>query len=469
MATAVIPTNPFRLGESHRNSGLGATVLYKGKEFKVRQSDLYVLGYIGASPSEMTQYYADIERAQQGDKVAQERLWALEEFANFISDGKFKNYTRLNMELIDRKTLSALAALSIGSGIRLRHEDPDPNRTAFYRDFGRIIHCRSFRNLAGKTQVFAFPSNPTTHTRLFHSIKVAQLAESIGQALGLNINLIWAIGLAHDLGHTPFGHAGEEPLQELGQKYFGKDYVFKHNRQSVRLLMELEKYWKDYDGLNMHLLILDGVLRHNGEDEEYVLTPRESELYRNYMKSVREGKPIDISPEQFMQLLDLSHDDTTPLTYEGCLVRLCDRIAYIPVDLEDAIMNGFLVEEHLPDKERRILNKIRYILGQTTSKMFNTMIIDVINKSRELGTIAMSERIGNAMVALQKFNYRNICFRPEKKEFEARIPFYFRNLFKHYLKIENLSPQQAIDKIATMTDQQVVNDFDKHFGLVGYI
>lgn len=461
--TKITLNKTYRLGEGYRGKGIGA-VIPNGNSgtLTVRLADIHYLGRMGwnLSASQTDTYLADIVAARNNNKEAKERLKAL----NYIAS-KFLTDNRKQIEGMESELLSPLASKSIGAGIRIHSEEADHYRTPYYRDLGRIIHSVAFRNLAGKTQVFAYPKSPSIHTRLFHSLKVAQLAESIGSALGLNIDLIWAIGLGHDLGHAPFGHPGEAALNEISLRELKRP--FKHNIQSLRVCRELEKYFSEPDkkGLNLTLEVLDGILHHYGEGDEYVLFPRQEQSYCDLKNTTIETQPDLFTREEerrekIKKILDHEKAKDPPLTYEACVIRLADRIAYLPVDLEDALTHGFVKEEDLLRKEREQLNGIRAVLGKTPRKMFDVLITNVIEESRRTGKIAMSERVGEALNDLQKFNYAIIYMNRTKLLFEENIPRMFETLFDYYIDVEGLSSQQAIDKIASMTDLQVDKEID---------
>jgi len=365
----------------------------------------------------------------------------------------FRTLNRQQIEKLERRLMAPAASKSRGAGNRIVPENPDPYRTAYYRDLGRIIHSVAFRNLAGKTQVFPFPKSPSVHTRAFHSMKVAQLGESIGSALGLNTTLIWAIGLGHDLGHSPFGHAGEVALNTIVQREMGDKYFFKHNVQSLRVVTELEKYFMEQKGLNLTLEVMDGILHHWGEGGEYHLVPRVEVTYQKYLKG------STITSDEIKQLLDPGKAKQMPLTYEGCVIRLSDRISYLPVDLEDALVHNFIREEKLPTPQRKLLNQVRKVLGVAPRDMYNTLITDTIEASRKEGQIAMSDKVGEAMNALQKFNYQNIYLGADRASVDEKIPFIFEKIFEHFTQIDGNSTQAAIDRIASLTDRQAITQF----------
>jgi len=468
----------YRLGLFFRGRGIGAIIpLGERKKLKIRLADIHYFGQekLDINSAQVRAYLNDIMAARKGNREAANRLQLLAK-----ASATFCIYNREEQERLEENTLSFWASKSRGAGNRLEPEEPDPYRTAYYRDLGRIVHSVAFRNLAGKTQVFAFPKSPSIHTRAFHSIKVAQLAESIGQALGLNTTLIWAIGLGHDLGHSPFGHPGEKVLDDISHRVLDnvsekellehkKDHNsypkfqhhFRHNIQSFRIASELEKYLPNRSGLNLTLEVLDGILHHWGEGNEYVLAPRFSPIYEKFLKERTRYREITLTKEEITSLLNPQEDRAFPLTYEGCVVRLADRIAYLPVDLEDALTHGFIREEALLEEERKKLKEIRSILGKTPREMFNTLVTNTIETSRKIGKIAMSDTIGRAMNLLQEFNYKNIYLHSDKLAFEEKIPFIFETLFKYYTEVMGMPPREAIDQIASLTDRQVLSEFQR--------
>lgn len=452
---------PFRHGKEYINSGIGTVVPFNNQNLKVRTADILYLGTLGPNFSnlEAQKHFTEIVTARAGDQFAIAGLKCVEQFVadSLMHRPGFACDNREQIEFKEKMTLAAHASRSVGAGNRIRPEEPDPYRTAYYRDLGRILHCFSVRRLVGKTQNLFTPISPTIHTRLFHSIKVAQLGESIGKGLGLNTDLIWAIGIGHDLGHAPFGHTGEMVLTEIGKKAFtDKNYQFKHNVHGARLVMELEKYFKDELGLNLTLEVIDGILHHNGESDEYILSPRDDLFYHQYLKT---GKPLD--PVTIRHLLDPRYEREAPLTWCGCVIRLADKIAYLPVDLEDALMSGLIREEDLLLEHRKLLTDIRRILGYSPSEMFGTMVSDVIETSRATGRIAMSERVAKAMLMLKKFDYEVIIAHPEKQEYESEVPGILEKLFHQFHNIEGEDIQTAIDHIASMTDQEAINRYTK--------
>ena len=251
---------------------------------------------------------------------------------------------REEMECLERTYMSPYATLSENSRGRDREEPECDIRPVFQRDRDRILHCKSFRRLKHKTQVFLSPQGDHYRTRLTHALEVSQNARTIAKALRLNESLVEAIALGHDLGHTPFGHAGEGMLNELCNG------GFKHNEQSVRIVEKLEKNGK---GLNLTWEVRDGILNHQ--------------------------------------------TSLMPSTLEGKIVRLSDKIAYINHDIDDAIRAHVLLEDDIPEEYRKIL-------GFDTRERLNTLIHDIIDHSRNRNDIYMSPEVAGAMQGLRQLS-----------------------------------------------------------------
>ena len=267
---------------------------------------------------------------------------------------------RENLERMEEISLSPFATLSVNSRGRDREEPQCDIRPVFQRDRDRILHCKSFRRLKHKTQVFLSPKGDHYRTRLTHTLEVSQNARTIAKALRLNEDLVEAIALGHDLGHTPFGHAGERILNELC------DEGYRHNEQSVRIVEKLEK---DGKGLNLTWEVRDGILNHQ--------------------------------------------TSMMPHTLEGKIVRLSDKIAYINHDIDDAIRAKVMSEEDIP-------LEIRKVLGMTTKERLNTLIHNIIMNSMGKNDIVMSEEIGGAMQDLRKFMFQKVYTNPAAKGEEAK-------------------------------------------------
>jgi dGTPase len=259
-----------------------------------------------------------------------------------------------------------------------REPEPDsPLRTPFQRDRDRIVHSKAFRRLKHKTQVFIAPEGDHYRTRLTHTLETCCIARTVARALGLNEDLTEAIGLGHDLGHPPFGHIGEEALDEALRER-GAD-GFRHNRQSLRVVDVLER---DGRGLNLTEPVRDGILNHTGSRR--------------------------------------------PATLEGRIVRLVDRVAYINHDIDDAVRAGIIAEDDLPAAEIELL-------GPTGSARIDTLVRDIVATSRERGDIAQSEEVGGAMLRLRKFMFDRVYLGPEARGEHDRVRRTVIGLFDHYL------------------------------------
>lgn len=325
---------------------------------------------------------------------------------------------REELEKIEDMVLSPYAAHSSKSMGREKDEDKCPMRTEYQRDRDRIIHCKAFRRLKHKTQVFLAPEGDHYRTRLTHTLEVSQIARSISKALRLNEDLTEAIALGHDLGHTPFGHAGERALNRVCK------YGFTHYEQSVRIVSILEK---SGDGLNLTKEVIDGILNHRTS-----------------------GKPS---------------------TLEGKVVRLADKIAYINHDIDDAIRAGILSESDIPVYYRDVL-------GTSTKMRLNTLISDIVDNSIDKDDIIMSEEIDKAMKGIREFMFGNVYINPIAKGQESKAEQMITSLYEHYLEhtdklpgeflyfINELheSPERVVcDYIAGMSDQYSVTKFEEEF------
>src|SRR3954463_8886487 len=247
----------------------------------------------------------------------------------------------------EQRWLSPLAVRSYETRGRNLPEEECRVRTPFQRDRDRIVHSKAFRRLRHKTQVFIDPEGDHFRTRLTHTIETTGIARTVARALRLNEDLVEAMGLGHDLGHPPFGHAGEEALDELLRERFGRG--FRHNEHSLRVVEQLER---DGRGLNLTWVVRDGILKHTGAVE--------------------------------------------PETLEGKIVRIVDRVAYINHDIDDALRAGVLGADDLPQDEIAVL-------GDTGSRRIDTLVHDLVETSSEAGDILQSDEIGSAMLSLRSF------------------------------------------------------------------
>ncbi len=259
-------------------------------------------------------------------------------------------------------------------------EEPDsPVRTPFQRDRDRIVHSKAFRRLKHKTQVFVAPEGDHYRTRLTHTLEACGIARTVARALGLNEDLTEAIGLGHDLGHPPFGHAGEEAL-DAALSVERCDAGFKHNEHSLRVVEVLER---DGRGLNLTEQVRDGILNHTGSRK--------------------------------------------PATLEGRIVKLVDRVAYINHDIDDALRAGILRTEDLPAAEIELL-------GATGSARIDTLVRDIVERSQAAGDIVQSEEIGGAMLRLRKFMFDRVYLGPLARSEHDRVHRVMRGLFDHYME-----------------------------------
>lgn len=338
------------------------------------------------------------------------------------------------------------------------HPIDDDIRAPFFRDVDRIIHALSYTRYADKTQVYSFKQNDHISERMLHVQLVSKVARTIGRALNLNCDLIEAIALGHDVGHTPLGHTGEALLNEISLRELGE--YFAHNIQGVRHYMEVENHG---EGLNLSVQVLDGIMCHNGEMLSNVYTPvakTKEEFLREYQ-------------EAYHDLKASSHNH--PMTLEGCVVRISDIIGYIGRDIEDAIELGLFERSELP-------KEITEVLGNTNSDIMNTIILDIIENSLDKPYIALSERVYRALFALKKFNGENIYSKSMTKEdieyyrsgmnqlyhiylddikanrIESVIYTVFLNSQSpRYLKVTD-ARRKVIDFIAGMTDDMFIRE-----------
>lgn len=325
---------------------------------------------------------------------------------------------REEQEKREHLILSPYASFSDQSRGRDREEEQCPMRTIYQRDRDRIIHCKAFRRLKHKTQVFLAPEGDHYRTRLTHTLEVAQIARSIARALNLNEDLTEAIALGHDLGHTPFGHAGERTLNSLCPMGFA------HYKQSIRVVELLEK---DRKGLNLTWEVRDGIVNHRTSGN--------------------------------------------PSTLEGKAVRLSDKIAYINHDIDDGIRAGILKESDIP-------SEYTYVLGNSTKERLNTMISDIVVNSLGKNDIVMSEPVHKAMTDLRKFMFESLYLNPTAKSEEAKADKLITELYRYYVASTDKLPdtykrfitefderpeQVVCDYIAGMSDQYSISKFQEIF------
>ena len=321
---------------------------------------------------------------------------------------------RTETEELEKKLLSPYACYAADTKGRCVPEEECDIRTAFQRDRDRIIHSKAFRRLKDKTQVFLSPQGDHYRTRLIHTLEVSQIARTIGKALRLNEDLIEAIALGHDLGHTPFGHAGERALDACCP--FG----FHHHEQSLRVVDVLEK---DGRGLNLTAEVRDGILNHKTAGH--------------------------------------------PATLEGMAVRLADKFAYIHHDLDDGERAGIIREEMLPDD-------LKELLGNTPKKILNTFIHDTIRASYEKNEVVMTPVIGDAMMRLRTFMFENLYTNTTAKKEEGKASAMLQELYAFFLRhpeemhgyfaamIAAGEPLERVvcDYISGMTDQFSIDTYN---------
>lgn len=324
--------------------------------------------------------------------------------------------------LAKEKFLSEYACPS-KEAIRFKNIEKDM-RPPFYRDIDRIIHSLSYTRYIDKTQVFSFKENDHISKRMVHVQLVSKVARTIGRALGLNEDLIEAIALGHDIGHTPIGHQGEFILDELSQKYLNER--FSHNLQSVRTLMYVEN---NGEGCNLSIQVLDGIMCHNGEMPSNIYEPKKK------------------TKEEFLEEYNEAYVDSVilkklcPMTLEGCVVRISDIIAYLGRDIEDAIQIGMLKRSDIP-------KDITKVLGDNNHDIVNNLITDVIINSLDKPYIKMSNEVFNALFKLKKFNSDNIYKKANTKEELDLYKKKIYHLFDEYMNdIKNDNKDSLIYKV----------------------
>lgn len=321
------------------------------------------------------------------------------------------------------EALSQYATKSIDA-IRL-HELADPDmRSNFFRDSDRIVNSTAYFRYMDKTQVFAYNENDHISRRMTHVQLVSKIARTIGRALNLNEDLIEAISLGHDLGHTPLGHEGEYILDEISKRELGERFA--HNIQSVRQCMHVERSGQ---GLNLSIQVLDGIMCHNGEILSNIYIPMNKtldEFLEEYQKSY-----IDLETTKKCR----------PMTLEGCIVRISDIIGYIGRDIEDAIMLGTINRDEIPQN-------ISDVLGTTNKSIINTIILDIIKESIDKPYIKMSEEVYKALFDLKKFNATHIYSKSMNQQDKEYYRLGMNKLFSDYLNdIENNRTETLIYKI----------------------
>jgi dGTPase len=321
---------------------------------------------------------------------------------------------REEIERREAEWLSPYASRSGESRGRERDENPDPIRTCFMRDRDRIIHSKTFRRLKHKTQVFLAPEGDHYRTRLTHTLEVSQISRTIARALRLNEDLTEAIALGHDLGHTPFGHMGEEAFRELTPT------PFHHNEQSLRVVEKLEYNGK---GLNLTWEVRDGILNHTGPG--------------------------------------------LPATLEGRVVRIADRIAYVNHDIDDAIRAGILRESELPPSTLEIM-------GRSHNKRIDTLVKDMVVESREKDDIHLSPAVAAALNELRDYLFDRVYIGSVAKQEEDKAILVLSSLFRFYHEHPEEMPVEfrgggedlrvrVCDYVAGMTDRYAMRKYHENF------
>ncbi len=327
-------------------------------------------------------------------------------------------------------------------------EAPDP-RSPFALDRDRILYSGAFRRYAGKTQVIYFASvlDEMLTSRIIHTLSVSQVARTIGKFLRLNQELIDAIALSHDLGHSPFGHDGEKFLSEICEEHGIGQYH--HHIQSLHIVDRVAKRGR---GLNLTFQVRDGILSHDGEVHNQQLVPQRNKTEEDLQQYIRRKKAGE-------------NVEMMPATMEGCVMRISDTIAYIGQDIEDAIRIGIIKREDIP-------KDLQEKLGRTNGEIMDVLIKDVIYNSFEKPYVCFSEEISNALLQLKRFNYEKIYYNPRIKRDHDKIQRGFRILFDHFLNdLKNNRKESRIftDFLATKVPEywETTNDAEKVRDFIG--
>jgi dGTPase len=303
---------------------------------------------------------------------------------------------REEQEIREHEILSKYAAFSDMSRGRDVEEEQCDIRTVYQRDRDRILHCKSFRRLKHKTQVFLSPGDDHYRTRLTHTLEVSQIARTIARSLGLNEDLTEAIALGHDLGHTPFGHAGERVLSRCAKR------PFNHNEQSVRIVERLENRGQ---GLNLTWEVRDGILNHK--------------------------------------------TSCMPATLEGQIVRLSDKIAYVNHDIDDAIRGHILQEKYLP-------GNITDVLGHNTKDRLNCLIHDVIDNSMGKDRVTMSDKVDEALQSLRAYMFNHLYTNPVAKSEEVKAEKMLEILFEYFMEDSSRLTNECVEMLYMGEDMETV-------------
>jgi dGTPase len=310
--------------------------------------------------------------------------------------GKVADTFETRIRELEKHSLSPLAVRSYETRGRARPEEPCLLRTPFQRDRDRVVHTKAFRRLAHKTQVFIDPEGDHYRTRLTHTLETTGISRGVAAALGLNVELTESIGLGHDLGHSPFGHAGEGALDKALAEKFGLG--FRHNEHSLRVVDVLER---DGRGLNLTAEVRDGILNHTGDNE--------------------------------------------PETLEGRIVRLVDQVAYINHDIDDAIRAGAVMASDLPREEIAVL-------GDRGSRRIDRLVHDIVENSSEAGDICQSEEVSEAMLSLRRFMFERVYLSEHTKAQNELAILVVRTLFDHLLEHPEAIPENEGDLVERVTD-----------------
>jgi dGTPase len=318
--------------------------------------------------------------------------------------GRVADSFELRVREHEERWLSPLAVRSYETRGRAREEAPCRLRTPFQRDRDRIVHSKAFRRLRNKTQVWIDPAHDHFRTRLTHTLETSGISRGVARALRLNEDLVEAIGLGHDLGHTPFGHTGEDCLDEQLRRHFGRR--FRHNEHSLRVVDHLER---DGRGLNLTEEVRDGILHHTGPSE--------------------------------------------PATLEGKIVRIVDRVAYINHDIDDAVRAGVLDQDQLPSEEIELL-------GVTGARRIDRLVHDLVETSEAAGDIRQSDDVGAAMLALRTFMFEQVYLGPHTRAQHDQARAVVTKIFQHLLEHPDRIPpgddevsERLADYLAGMTDR----------------
>jgi len=369
---------------------------------------------------------------------------------------------RSALDVMEEEKLSPYACLS-RHAVRKRKEKEinQGHRQNFSVDADRILHSLAYSRYIDKTQVFYLIKNDHITHRVLHVQLVSKIARTVGRLLKLNEDLIEAIALGHDIGHTPFGHDGEKFLSALCEAHNIGGFL--HNIQSVRFLQDIERKGR---GWNLSLQVLDGIFCHNGELHNQALEPRKDKNFQIFEEEmIRRGKDQSL--------------DVWPMTLEGCVVRMADTISYIGRDIEDAIRLHLIKREDLPEKCKRIL-------GDTNGKIVYTLVEDLVANSLDKSSVSFSSEVGETLKELKNFNEESIYMNKKIKEQTYQIKLMFELLFEKYFSdlqtgnedsdiftefLDGMKPEYGErteaagivrDFIAGMTDEYFLNQCQKY-------